>query len=38
MILSLEGGANNKIAGIDFGGGHGVKKIMLNFAKLRIVR
>jgi len=38
MILSLEGGANNKIAGIDFGGGHGVKKIMLNFAKLRIVK
>lgn len=36
-ILSLEGGANNRIAGIDFGP-HGVKKIMLNFAKLRIVR
>lgn len=36
-ILSLEGGANNRIAGIDFGG-HGTKKIMLNFAKLRIVR
>ena len=37
-ILSLEGGANNRIAAIDFGGGHGVKKIMLNYAKLRIVR
>ncbi len=37
-ILSLEGGPNNKIAGIDFGAGHGVKKIMLNFAKLRIVK
>jgi DNA helicase-2/ATP-dependent DNA helicase PcrA len=37
-ILTLEGGANNKIAGIDFGAGHGVKKIMLNFAKLRIVK
>ena len=37
-ILTLEGGANNRIAAIDFGGGHGVKKIMLNYAKLRIVR
>ena len=37
-ILTIEGGANNRIAGIDFGTGHGVKKIMLNFAKLRIVR
>lgn len=37
-ILSLEGGTNNRIAGIDFGAGHGVKKIMLNFAKLKIVR
>lgn len=36
-ILTLEGGANNRIAGIDFGS-HGTKKIMLNFAKLRIVR
>ncbi|MCW3120671.1 MAG: UvrD/REP helicase [Flavipsychrobacter sp.] len=36
-ILTLEGGANNRIAGIDFGAGHGVKKIMLNFAKLKIV-
>ncbi len=37
-ILTLEGGANNRIAGIDFGAGHGVKKIMLNYAKLRIVK
>lgn len=36
-ILTLEGGVNNKIAGIDFGTGHGVKKIMLNFAKLKII-
>ena len=36
-IQSLEGGVNNRIAGIDFGS-HGVKKIMLNYAKLRIVR
>ena len=37
-IQTLEGGANNRIAGIDFGTGHGVKKIMLNYAKLRIVK
>ena len=37
-ILTLEGGPNNRIAGIDFGEGHGVKKIMLNYAKLKIVR
>jgi len=37
-ILTIEGGANNRIAGIDFGTGHGVKKIMLNYAKLRIVK
>lgn len=37
-ILSMEGGANNKIASIDFGSAHGIKKIMLNFAKLRIVK
>ena len=36
-ILTLEGGTNNRIASIDFGEGHGVKKIMLNYAKLRIV-
>ena len=36
-ILSLEGNAHNQIAAIDFGQGHGTKKIMLNFAKLRIV-
>jgi len=37
-ILTLEGGPNNRIAGIDFGTGHGVKKIMLNYAKLRIIK
>jgi DNA helicase-2/ATP-dependent DNA helicase PcrA len=37
-IVTIEGGVNNRIAGIDFGTGHGVKKIMLNFAKIRIVR
>jgi DNA helicase-2/ATP-dependent DNA helicase PcrA len=37
-ILSVEGGVHNKIATIEFGGGHGQKKIMLNYAKLKIVR
>jgi DNA helicase-2/ATP-dependent DNA helicase PcrA len=37
-ILALEGGVNNRIASIDFGAAHGLKKIMLNFAKLRIVK
>jgi DNA helicase II / ATP-dependent DNA helicase PcrA len=37
-ILTLEGGMNNRIANIEFGSGHGQKKIMLNYAKLRIVR
>jgi DNA helicase II / ATP-dependent DNA helicase PcrA len=37
-ILSIEGGTQNRIASIDFGAAHGTKKIMLNFAKLRIVR
>ena len=36
-ILTLEGNPNNRIAGIEFSG-HGVKKIMLNYAKLRIVK
>jgi DNA helicase-2/ATP-dependent DNA helicase PcrA len=36
-VLALEGGANNRIASIDFGA-HGTKKIMLNYAKLRIVK
>ncbi len=36
-ILSLEGAPANRIATIEFGGGHGTKKIMLNYAKLRIV-
>ena len=34
-VLSLEGGINNRMASIDFG--EGAKKIMLNYAKLRIV-
>jgi DNA helicase-2/ATP-dependent DNA helicase PcrA len=38
LIKSIEGGSNNRIANIDFGTGHGEKKIMLNYAKLRIVR
>lgn len=38
QIKSLEGGANNRIATIDFGSAHGEKKIMLNYAKLRIVQ
>lgn len=37
-INTIEGGSNNLIANIDFGAGHGEKKIMLNYAKLRIVR
>lgn len=36
-ILTLEGNPNNRIAGIEFGS-HGIKKIMLNYAKLRIVK
>lgn len=37
-ILTLEGGMNNRIATIEFKDGHGKKKIMLNYAKIRIVR
>lgn len=37
-ILSIEGGQHNRIANIEFEGGHGQKKIMLNYAKLRIVK
>lgn len=37
-IKTLEGGSNNRIATIEFKEGHGNKKIMLNFAKIRIVR
>lgn len=36
-ILNLEGGVHNRIATIDFGSPHGQKKIMLNYAKLKIV-
>lgn len=36
-ILQLEGGVHNKIASIDFGTGHGIKKIMLQYARLRII-
>jgi DNA helicase-2/ATP-dependent DNA helicase PcrA len=37
-IISIEGGVHNKIATIDFGTGHGQKKIMLNYAKLKITK
>jgi DNA helicase-2/ATP-dependent DNA helicase PcrA len=37
-ILRLEGNANNRISTIFFPEGGGEKKIMLNYAKLRIVR
>jgi DNA helicase-2/ATP-dependent DNA helicase PcrA len=37
-ITHLEGGVQNKIATIQFEGGHGQKKIMLNYAKLKIIR
>ncbi len=37
-IDALEGGANNRIATISFKDGHGSKKIMLNYAKIRIVK
>lgn len=36
-ILTIEGGVHNRVANIDFGATHGQKKIMLNYAKLRIV-
>lgn len=38
LIRSVDGAVNNRIAAIDFGAAHGEKKIMLNYAKLRIVR
>ncbi|MGC4058263.1 MAG: 3'-5' exonuclease [Chitinophagaceae bacterium] len=38
QVLTIEGSSNNPIATIDFGAGHGQKKIMLFYAKLRIVR
>lgn len=37
-ITGIEGGANNRIATIEFKDGHGTKKIMLNYAKIKIVR
>lgn len=37
-IIALEGGVNNRIATIQFQEAHGQKKIMLNYAKLRIVK
>jgi DNA helicase II / ATP-dependent DNA helicase PcrA len=37
-IKTIEGAANNPIANIDFGTAHGEKKIMLNYAKLRIIK
>ncbi len=36
-IKTIEGGANNRMAAIDFGDGQGVKKIALNYAKLKIM-
>jgi len=36
-ILTMEGGSQNRMASIDFGNGV-VKKIVLNYAKIRIVR
>ena len=37
-VLALEGGANNRMASIEFGAENGVKKLMLNYAKLMIVK
>ncbi len=37
-IQAIEGNAANRIATIDFGAGAGIKKIVLNYAKLMIVR
>lgn len=37
-ILTLDGGPHNRIATIAFDAAHGQKKIMLNYAKLRIIR
>lgn len=36
QIQTIEGNINNRIATIDFGAGQGIKKIMLNYAKLSI--
>lgn len=36
QIQTIEGNINNRIATIDFGTGQGIKKIMLNYAKLSI--
>ena len=36
-VLSVSGGNANRMAEIDFGAGGGVKKIMLNYAKLKII-
>ncbi|NCX95609.1 MAG: ATP-dependent DNA helicase, partial [Chitinophagia bacterium] len=38
IVQTIEGGNNNPIANIDFGSGHGIKKIMLNYAKIAIVK
>jgi len=37
-IVAVEGGTKSRIATIEFGPGHGVKKIMLNYARLRIAK
>ena len=36
-VVDVQGGVNNRIAEIDFGVGGGIKKIMLNYAKLKIL-
>ncbi len=36
-VVTVQGGANNRIAEIDFGPAGGVKKIMLNYARLKII-
>ncbi len=38
QIISMEGSQHNPIATIDFGGSMGKKKIMLRYAKMRIVK
>lgn len=37
-IISMEGSPHNRIATIDFGGSLGKKKIMISYAKMRIVK
>ena len=37
-VVAIEGGPQNRMASIDFGTANGIKKIMLNYAKVRIVK